>query len=126
MQNMERKPSEIISDFIDLMKSSHDNYNSAKQKVEDYNSRTYDWTHKLEDASNKQERNKIATAWQRELKERRKAKDDMKFWEHVHQFSITEQNKPTLNRLKMLLERQKTSEMHLETPPEEREYKGAH
>lgn len=118
-------PSEIISDFIELCKRSHDNYNSAKQKVENYNSKTYEWTHKLEDASDKKERNRLATAWRNELIDRRKAKDEAKLWQFIHEFSISEQNKPTLKRLETMLKNQQKTEEYINTPPEEREYKGA-
>lgn len=119
-----KKPSEIISDFLDLCAVSHENFNSSKQKVENYNSKTYEWTHKLEDASDKKERNKLATAWRRELIDRRKSKDEQILWKEIHEFAISEQNKPTLKRLNNLLERQKTTEIHLSIPPEEREFKG--
>lgn len=76
---MERKPSEIIQDFIDLIDNSHAEFNDSKSKVDDFNSKTYVWTHQLEDCKNKQERNRLATAWQKELKERRKEKDRKTF-----------------------------------------------
>ena len=124
MQKNKRNPSEIISDFIEPIKQSHDNYNSAKNKVDNYNSKTFEWTHMLEDASNKQERNKLATAWRKELVDRRKAKDEMKLWQFIHEFSISEQNKPTLKRLESMLKHQQKTEEYINTPPEEREYKG--
>ena len=71
---MERKPSEIIQDFIDLIDNSHAEFNDSKSKVDDFNSKTYVWTHQLEDCKNKQERNKLATSWQKELKEHGKRK----------------------------------------------------
>lgn len=118
-----KNPSDIIQDFIDLIQTSHDEYNKAKQATEEFNSRTYEWTHKLEDAPNKQERNKLATAWQKELKERRKAKDAMSLWREIHEFALLEQNKPTLKRLNQLLQRQQKQEEYLATPPNDREYK---
>lgn len=121
--NENRRPSDIIRDFMDLIQMSHDEYNKAKQAADEFNSRTYEWTHKLEDAPNKQERNKLATAWQRELKERRKAKDTMSLWREVHEFASLEQNKPALKRLNQLLQKQQKQEEYLEIPPHEREYK---
>lgn len=72
---MERKPSEIIQEFLELIDNSHAEFNDSKSKVDNYNGKTYTWTHQLEDCKNKQERNRLATAWQKELKERRKEKD---------------------------------------------------
>lgn len=46
---MERKPSEIIQDFLDLIDKSHTEFNDSKSKVDNYNSKTYTWTHQLED-----------------------------------------------------------------------------
>lgn len=120
----ERMPSEIISDFINLCKQSHDNFNSAKQMVEQMNSRTYEWTHKLEDAKDKSERNKLATAWRNELLERRKQRDKQALWKSLHEFSISEQNKPTLKRLESVLKNQIKTEEYLRIPPYQREYKG--
>ena len=118
-----KNPSDIIQEFIDLIQLSHDEYIKAKQMAEEFNSHTYEWTHRLEDARNKQERNKLATAWQRELKERRKAKDTMSLWKELHEFALLEQNKPTIKRLNQLLQRQRSQENYLEIPPHDREYK---
>lgn len=46
---MERKPSEIIQDFLDLVDCSHTEFNDSKSKVDDFNGKTFVWTHQLED-----------------------------------------------------------------------------
>lgn len=38
---MDRKPSEIIQDFLDLIDNSHAEFNDSKSKVDNYNSKTY-------------------------------------------------------------------------------------
>lgn len=120
---MERKPSEIIQDFIDLIDNSHAEFNDSKSKVDDFNSKTYVWTHQLEDCKNKQERNKLATSWQKELKERRKEKDRKNLWEKIHSFGADVSNKAFLKKLRYLVQEQQKIEEYLATPYEEREFK---
>ena len=120
---MERKPSEIIQDFIDLIDNSHAEFNDSKSKVDDFNSKTYVWTHQLEDCKNKQERNRLATAWQKELKERRKEKDRKNLWEKIHNFGADVSNRTFLKKLRHLVQEQQKVEEYLGTPYEEREYK---
>lgn len=120
---MERKPSEIIQDFLDLIDKSHTEFNDSKSKVDNYNSKTYTWTHQLEDCKNKQERNKLATAWQRELKERRMEKDRKNLWEKIHTFGTDVSNKAFLKKLRHLVQEQRKVEEYLETPYAEREFK---
>lgn len=120
---MERKPSEIIQDFLDLIDKSHTEFNDSKSKVDNYNSKTYTWTHQLEDCKNKQERNRLATAWQRELKERRIEKDRKNLWEKIHNFGTDVSNKAFLKKLRHLVQEQRKVEEYLETPYAEREFK---
>ena len=120
---MDRKPSEIIQEFLDLMDSSHAEFNDSKTKVDDFKSKTFVWTHQLEDCKNKQERNRLATAWQKELKERRKEKDRKNLWEKIHTFGADVSNKAFLKKLRHLLQEQKKVEEYLGTPYEEREFK---
>lgn len=120
---MERKPSEIIQEFLDLIDNSHTEFNDSKTKVDNYNSKTYTWTHQLEDCKNKQERNRLATAWQKELKERRKEKDRKNLWEKIHNFGADVSNKTFLKKLRHLVQEQQKVEEYLETPYEKREYK---
>lgn len=120
---MDRKPSEIIQDFLDLIDNSHAEFNDSKSKVDNYNGKTYTWTHQLEDCKNKQERNRLATAWQKELKERRKEKDRKNLWEKMHNFGTDVSNKAFLKKLRHLVQEQRKVEEYLETPYEEREYK---
>lgn len=120
---MDRKPSEIIQGFLDLVDSSHAEFNDSKSKVDNYNSKTYTWTHQLEDCKNKQERNRLATAWQKELKERRIEKDRKNLWEKIHNFGTDVSNKAFLKKLRHLVQEQRKAEEYLETPYAEREFK---
>lgn len=119
----ERKPSEIIEDFLNLISKSHAEYIEAKDRVTAFNAKTYEWTHQLEDAQNKAERNKLAYAWQQELKQRRVEKDRMKLWEKIHELGSDNQNKAFIKRIRHLLELQKSVEQYVDTPYAEREYK---
>lgn len=120
---MSKKPSEIIEEFLNPIEQSHEEFNESKVRVEYFNSQTYAWTHKLEDCKNKQERGRLATAWQKELKQRRKEKDRKNLWEKVHDFGADVGNKAFIKKIHKLLNDQKTVEAYLETPYEEREYK---
>lgn len=119
-----KNPSEIIQDFLDLINKSHDEYNQSKNRVDLLNNKTFTWTHDLEDAPNKQARNRIATAWQRELKERRKQKDNMKLWDKIHFFGADVANKVFLKKLRNLAQEQEKTEKYLTVIPVEREFKG--
>lgn len=88
--NKEKRPSEIIQDFLDLIELSH-----------------------MEFAANKNERNKLGTAYQKERKQRRKHKDVAELYEIIHEFAKSENNKPTLGRLKGMLAKQKAMEGYL-------------
>lgn len=120
---MSKEPSEVIEDFFNLIQQSHAEFNDSKEKVDFYNSQTYSWTHRLEDCKNKQERNKLATAWQKELKARRIEKDRKTLWEKIHAFGADVNNKSFLKRLRKLLEEQKIIEEYVNTPYEQREYR---
>lgn len=122
---MDKQPSEIIKDFLELLDESHELYLNSKSQVDGFNRKTYEWTHDLEDCKNKSERNKLATAWQKELKERRKQKDIMKLYEGIHNFASDNNNKAFIKRIRHLLQEQIKTEEHLAVIPEEREYKGA-
>ena len=76
MQVKEERPSEIIEKFIKFLENSRDMYEMAKKKCDEYDSfdRHVYWDHKIEFAKDKNERNRIATAHQKERLERRRYK----------------------------------------------------
>lgn len=121
MQN-ERKPSEIIQDFIDLLKESQDRYDEAMAECEKLDSpeKARQWAHKFEFADNKQERNKLATAYRNERKLRRQHKDVVDLYKRIHDFASSENNKAVLKRLNGMLGMQKHNEEYLSS---DREYK---
>ena len=117
-----RKPSEIIQDFIDLLNYANDIYNESKSECERLDSieRVRSLQHKFEFAKDKQERNRLATALHKERLQRRKFKDTVDLYIHVHNFSNSENNKAVLKRLGGMLNLQKRTEEYLDS---DREYK---
>lgn len=110
---MEKKPSDIIEEFIKLLENSHSEYLNSKAIVDNFDKETLNWVHKIENTDKAEERSKISTAWYKERKERRKHKNNMILYEKVHKFAIEEQNKSTLKRLKSMLQKQIETEEYL-------------
>ena len=119
---MERKPSEIIQEFLCLLDESHEQFGNSTALIEAENKRTLINTHSLEDCDDT-DLYEFAYKWRQDLRDRRKECDRKALYENIHKFAISEQNKPVLKRLKGLLKEQTTTEEYLETPYEEREYK---
>ena len=61
---MERRPSEMITEFLNFLESSRQEYESAYADVGKEDSRVQTFLHDMEFAPNKAERNKIATRLQ--------------------------------------------------------------
>lgn len=120
----ERKPSDVLSDFLILMEESGRQYEASKSRVDYFNSKTLDMVHSLEDCP-EDRLLEFTRQWQRELRDRRAERDNMALWENIYRFRCSEQNKPFIKRLKGLLTEQGKTEEYLKTPPEQREYKGA-
>ena len=62
----ERKPSEIIKDFIDLIAQSHEEYETNMSIAKGFDKKTITWIHDFEVANNYDERCKLATALHQE------------------------------------------------------------
>lgn len=120
-KRQERKPSEIISDFIDLLCKSHYEYSESMKISNKFDDKTLTWVHDMEKETNYDVRNKLITKWHRERRERRKHKDNAVLYEKIHRFSSNEKNKVVLKNLKGLLSDQIKTEEYLQDP--NREYK---
>lgn len=118
----ERKPSEIIEDFLTLCEKSHEEFSGSKSRVDYFNAKTYDNVHDLEDCTDEQ-LIEFAKSWRQETWERRAERDNMALWEGLHKFTSSDNNKPFLKRLRGLLVEQKRTEEYLRVPPHEREFK---
>lgn len=119
----ERKPSEILEEFIDFLQESKELYNYAKRKCEEYDSmeRHIYWDHKFEFAKDRNEKNRLSTAYQRERKERRRYKNICDKYSVLVKFIESDNNKGTLKRLKGMIEAQKREEDYVSS---NRVYKG--
>ncbi|MDO5540579.1 MAG: hypothetical protein Q4F83_11005 [Eubacteriales bacterium] len=106
-----RKPAEVISDFLTYLDYAKTEYSSSKGAYEHIDGQTYDWCHKFENAKNKQERNRLATAFHNLRIERRQHKDKAKLFEKLAHFAQDKSNELFLKRLrKMLADQIKTEE----------------
>lgn len=122
MKRNEKRPSEIISNFIELMKTAQEQYANAKKKCSELDSfeRHEYWDHLFEFAKDKSERNKLATAFQKERKRRREYKDIVDLYIRINDFVSSENNKAILKRMNGMLTMQKNQEEYLLS---DREYK---
>lgn len=118
-----KKPSEITQEFIDFLEESRTLYEFAKKKVEEYDSieRHIYWAHKFEFAKDKGERNRLATAFQKERQERRRYKNICDEYKVIVGFVSSDNNKGALKRLKGMIEPQKREEEYVSN---KRVYKG--
>lgn len=119
----EKKPSEIVQEFIDFLEASKTEYEEAKEKCDKYDSidRHIYCAHKFELASDKNERNRLATAYQKERLDRRKCKNTVDRLKTIHDFVCSDNNKGTLKRMKGMIQVQKSQENYLDG---EKQYKG--
>lgn len=119
----EKKPSEIVQGFIDFLEDSKTEYEEAKAKCDKYDSidRHIYWAHKFELASDKNERNRLATAYQKERLDRRACKNTVDRLKAIHDFVCSDNNKSTIKRMKGMIQVQKSQEDYLDG---EKEYKG--
>lgn len=109
--NEEKKPSAVIQDFLNYLDFCKREYQSNKDKYENIDSQTYEWCHKFENAQNKQERNRLATAFHNLRIQRRRHKDKAKLHEKLAHFAQDKSNELFLKRLrKMLADQIKTEE----------------
>lgn len=118
-----KKPSEITQEFIDFLEESRTLYEFAKKKVGEYDSieRHIYWAHKFEFAKDRNERNRLATAFQKERQERRRYKNICDEYKVIVGFVSSDNNKGALKRLKGMIEPQKREEEYVSN---KRVYKG--
>ena len=114
------KPSEVIENFLSYIESVKTEYEENFAIVGEEDKRLQDLLHALEFASNKQERNRIATQFQQSRKRRRKSKDKVLELEKIYEFQKDQSNRPFLKKLKGTLQQQNGTEQYLEG---QREYK---
>lgn len=110
---MEKKPSEIITEFLNFLERAKNEYESAYADVgvEDRKEQTF--LHDLEFAPNKNERNKVATRFQQSRRARRKEKDRAQLYEYISNFYTDKQNQNLIKALRRLQNEQITREKYL-------------
>ncbi len=110
---MDRKPSEVITEFLNFLEASKNEYEAAYADVGAEDKKAQTFLHDLEFAPNKNERNKVATRFQQSRRTRRKAKDRVKLYEHIHNFYMDKQNQNLIKALRQLQNEQITEEKYL-------------
>ena len=109
----DRKPSEIVTEFLEWAKGCSAEYESCKAIVAEEDAKWQDFLHALEFQGDNKERAKIATIIHRSREHRRAAKDKMELLEKVIVFLRREQTKMFLKSLKVLIQDQQREEERL-------------
>ena len=109
----ERKPSEVIEDFISFLENANKEHIECEQTVEICNKRNIDYLHDMEFAKDKSERNRIATKIHNNQVQRRTAKDRALELEKAVAFFTDKSNKAFIGQLKRLIKEQKERESYL-------------
>ena len=110
----DRKPSEVIQEFLDYLKSLSEEYEDCKAVIAEEDAKKQDFLHALEFQMNNKERSKIATIIHLSRLRRRTAKDKTEMLENVVQFFRKEQSKLFIKTLKIMLANQQKEEERLE------------
>lgn len=120
MNRQERKPSEIIEEFICFLETSKSVYLSSCDVVIDADDRLQDMLHELEFAKNKSEKGKAATKLKRSRNNRRISKDKATEYKNIAEFIDSSDGKLLSKKLRELMRKQKFTEEYLDS---ERIYK---
>lgn len=110
---MERKPSEIVTEFLNFLEAASCEHESAYVEVGEEDRRVQTFLHDIEFAPNKNERNKICTRLQQSRRTRRKAKDRAMLYENIHKFFKDKQNQGMIKALRRMQNEQSTVEKYL-------------
>jgi len=116
----QKKPSEELAAFLNFVDSCTQEYWWACDGVSEEDKRLQDLLHAMEFASDKAERNRVATKLQISRRTRWTRKDLVKRDERIVKFFEEPENRKTLNRMRQLLGQQRKEEEYLEG---ERTYK---
>ena len=108
-----KTPAEHLSEFLNFVDQCCAEYKTAYETVNEEDRRLQDLLHEMEFASDKAERNKVATKLQNSRRRRRKNKDTVKLNEQIVKFFEEKGSRDTLNRMRQLLGRQRKEEEYL-------------
>lgn len=109
----ERKPSEVIEEFLSFLENANKEHIECEQTVEICNKRNIGYLHDMEFVKDKSERNRIATKIHNNQIQRRNAKDRALELDKPAAFFVDKSNKPFIGQLKRLLKEQKDREAYL-------------
>ncbi len=115
---MDKKPSEVITDFLNFLETSKCEYESAYTCVGEEDRKVQTFLHDIEFASNKNERNRVCTKLQQSRRSRRQSKDRAKLYGHIHDFCTDSQNQKFIKALRRLQNEQIAEEKYLFGPRE--------
>lgn len=106
-------PSKSLENFLNFLDQCVKEYQYAYDNVSREDKRLQDLLHEMEFATDRAERNRIATRLQNSRRERRKNKDIVKLYERMVKFQEDQNNRRTLNLLSQLLGQQRKEEEYL-------------
>lgn len=118
-EDKNRRPSEVINDFLDYLYWVKSEQESAWAIVETEDAKIQDYLHKLEFCNDCGERSRIATEWHKSRVKRRAAKDKAKEYSEIYKFLADTKNKWVINAIKKLAGDQKHEEDYVRS---ERKY----
>ena len=110
---MDKRPSVIITEFLQLLENSRNEYEQAFSEVGQEDRKVQTFLHDMEFAPNKGERNKIATRLQQSRRIRRNAKDRAQLYENIYNFYTDKQTQNLLKSLRRLQNEQNATEKYL-------------
>ncbi len=108
-----RTPAQQLEEFLSFIDQCYTDHQYAYEAVNEEDKRLQDLVHEIEFASDKAERNRVATKLQNSRKERRRNKDIVKLNEQVVKFFDEKGHRDTLNKMRQLLGRQRKEEEYL-------------
>ncbi len=118
-EDKERRPSEVINDFLDWLYWAKETQEQAWEAVKAEDDKIQDYLHRIEFSNDNKERSRIATEWHKSRVERRAYKDRAKEYGEVCKYMNDPRNKLAINNLKKLAGDQKKEEDYVRS---ERKY----
>lgn len=115
MKKEEKKISEIVEDFLNLVRDVEKNYDIYDNKIKEYNDKNIKGLHLLEFSTNANERSRIATKTHHIQRARRDCKDKLAVIEPLHTYITEGSHTKSLNVLKSVLGRMRKAEEDMKT-----------
>lgn len=113
MRKRQKKPSEVLADFLNYIDQCRNDYQAAHDAVATEDKRLQDLLHGLEFAADENEKRRAGTKLQQSRRIRRQEKDEVKRLELIVKFFDEPTHKGTLNKMRQLLGKQRKEEEYL-------------